>query len=642
MSNEKIKEGDHIVGKVSSNMNGSAYIISDDLELDVFINKKRVNKAFHLDTVKVEITKIKKKSIEGKVIEVLERFRDKFVGTIQVSEKHAFLIPDSNKIHRDIYISLKDLNGGLDGQKVVVELKEWSSGQKSPNGVVIEILGEKGDNDTEIHAILHEYGLPYNFDESIEEEANEIPLFPSEEETSKRKDIRDVLTFTIDPIDAKDFDDALSFEKVGDNFRVGIHIADVSHYVIPETNLDKEAYKRGTSVYLVDRVVPMLPERLSNGVCSLRPNEDKLCFSTIFTLNVDGEIINEWFGKTTIHSDHRFTYEEAQSIIETKDSESYKEKDNLHTKLREAVIVLDELAKKMRSKRDSVSFDKQEVRFKLDEDNKPIDIIFKVSKDSNKLIEEFMLLANKRVASYLNNKKIEIPNRIHASPDPLKMENLRLFIKQFGYDLDIKNNKITKESINNLLTEVKGTPEENIINSIIVKAMQKAEYSTDNIGHYGLGFDDYAHFTSPIRRYPDLILHRILDGVLKRKPNNQIILEQKCEHLSKREIVAQKASRDSIKFKQAEYMMDKVNKVYSGIIVSVVNYGLYVEINETKCEGLVRLSEIGGDTFVFDEKNYCLKGYNTGEVIRLGDEVNIVVKHVDLEKRNIDLSLIKL
>jgi len=638
MSNEKIKEGDIIEGKVSFNANGSAYIISDDIGLDVYINKKRINKAFHLDLVKVEITKVKNDSIEGRVIEILERFRTKFVGTLQVSKKHAFLIPDSNKIQRDIYIPLKDLNGGLDGQKVVVELKEWSSGQKSPNGVVIEVLGEKGDNDVEIHSILHEYGLPYEFDESVEEEANLIPLLPSDSEISKRKDIRDVLTFTIDPVDAKDFDDALSFEKDGNNFRVGIHIADVSHYVNPKTELDKEAYNRATSVYLVDRVVPMLPERLSNGVCSLRPNEDKLCFSAIFTLNVDGEIINEWFGKTAIHSNRRFTYEEAQSVIEGNELGSNKE----DIELNDAIVTLDVLAKKMRSKRDSVTFDRQEVRFKLDEDNKPIDIIFKVSKDSNKLIEEFMLLANKCVASYLNNKKIEIPNRIHASPDPLKMENLRLFIKQFGYDLDIKNNKITKESINNLLTEVKGTPEENIINSIIVKAMQKAEYSTDNIGHYGLGFDDYAHFTSPIRRYPDLILHRILDGALKRKPHNQINLEQKCEHLSKREIVAQKASRDSIKFKQVEYMLDKVNKVYSGIIVSVVKYGLYVEINETKCEGLVRLSDINGDTYIFDEKNYCLKGYNTGEVIRLGDEVNIVVKHVDLEKRNIDLSLIKL
>ncbi len=638
MSNEKIKEGIIIEGKVSSNANGSAYIISDDIELDVYINKKRINKAFHLDLVRVEITKVKNDSIEGRVIEILERFRTKFVGTLQVSEKHVFLITDSNKIHKDIYIPLKDLNGGLDGQKALVEIKEWGEKQKSPNGVVIEVLGEKGDNDVEIHSILHEYGLPYEFDESIEEEANLIPLLPSDSEISKRKDIRDVLTFTIDPVDAKDFDDALSFEKDGDNFRVGIHIADVSHYVNPKTELDKEAYNRATSVYLVDRVVPMLPERLSNGVCSLRPNEDKLCFSVIFTLNGEGEVIKEWFGKTAIHSNRRFTYEEAQSVIEGNELGSNKE----DIELNDAIVTLDVLAKKMRSKRDSVTFDRQEVRFKLDEDGKPLDLIFKVSKDSNKLIEEFMLLANRSVATYLNKKNIDIPNRIHANPDPIKIDNLKTFISQFGYNVDLSDVDSLKQSLNQLVEDVKGTSEENIINSIIIKSMKKAEYSTDNIGHYGLGFDNYSHFTSPIRRYPDLILHRLLDMSLNKKKIKESKLEQKCEHVSKREIIAQKASRDSIKYKQTEFMADKVNKVYSGIIVSVVKYGLYVEINETKCEGLVRLSDINGDTYIFDEKNYCLKGYNTGEVIRLGDEVNIVVKHVDLEKRNIDLSLIKL
>ncbi len=382
----------------------------------------------------------------------------------------------------------------------------------------------------------------------------------------------------------------------------------------------------------------MLPERLSNGVCSLRPNEDKLCFSAIFTLNGEGKVIKEWFGKTAIHSNRRFTYEEAQSVIEGNELGSDKES----IELNEAIVTLDVLAKKMRIKRDSVTFDRQEVRFKLDEDGKPLDLIFKVSKDSNKLIEEFMLLANKSVATYLNKKNIDIPNRIHANPDPIKIENLKTFISQFGYNVDLSDVDSLKQSLNQLVKDVKGTSEENIINSIIIKSMKKAEYSTDNIGHYGLGFDNYSHFTSPIRRYPDLILHRLLDMSLNKKNIKESKLEQKCEHVSKREIIAQKASRDSIKYKQTEFMVDKVNKVYSGIIVSVVKYGLYVEINETKCEGLVRLSDINGDTYIFDEKNYCLKGYNTGEVIRLGDEVNIVVKHVDLEKRNIDLSLIKL
>lgn len=631
-----IKIGNIYEGELRMNSSGSAYLVSSELPNDIYINKKNTGKGLHLDIVEIEIIKGKEGELEGKVIEVIERFKTTFVGKLQVTDKFAFLIPDSSKMLVDLFIPLSKLNGGTNGQKAVAKLTSWGEKAKNPNAKIIEILGDVGNNDVEIHSILHEYGLPYNFEEEVENEANKIPLNIPQKEIDNRKDIRDVLTFTIDPDTAKDFDDALSFEKVGDNFRVGIHIADVSHYVTPDTELDKEAYNRGTSVYLVDRVVPMLPERLSNGVCSLRPHEDKLCFSAIFTLDPEGNIIKEWFGRTVIHSNHRYTYEEAQEIIELNSE------DNSDDKII-AIKTLDSLAKKMRANRDSVDFDSREVKFKLDEDGKPTDIMFKVSKDSNKLIEEFMLLANKRVATFLNKKLIPIPNRIHANPDPVKLENLKTFIKQFSYDIDISNSVTIKESLNKLVLDVRGTPEENIINNLVVRTMQKAEYSTDNIGHYGLGFEDYAHFTSPIRRYPDVMLHRILDKVLNnKKTKGETKIEPKCEYLSKREVVAQKASRDSIKFKQAEFMSDKIGKVYRGVVTSVLNYGLYIEITETMCEGLVRISEISGDTFVFDEKNYCVKGYNTGEVIRLGDEVTIIVKSVDVEKKNIDLSLIKL
>ena len=461
--------------------------------------------------------------------------------------------------------------------------------------------------------------------------------------------MRDVLTFTIDPDTAKDFDDALSYQILDNgNIEVGIHIADVSHYVRPDTALDKEAYKRGTSIYLVDRVVPMLPERLSNGVCSLRPHEEKLCFSAVFELTKEGDIKNEWFGRTIIFSDHRFTYEEAQEIIEgnvspVKINEHGVEMVKPIKELEDAIILLDKIAKKMRKKRGSVTFDKQEVKFKLDENGKPTDLLFKISKDANKLIEEYMLLANKRVAYFLNNKGVAIPNRIHDEPDQTKLNSLKEFITQFGHKLDISDIDKVKESLNKLVTDVRGTAEENIVNNLVIRTMQKAEYSTDNIGHYGLGFEDYAHFTSPIRRYPDVLLHRILSRILEGKESiKQSKLEAKCTYLSKREITAQKASRDSIKFKQCEFMADKVGKVYKGVITSVVKYGVFVEMHETKCEGLVRLPDIGGDTFTADMDNYCVTGFNTGEVIRLGDEVNIVVKGVDIEKKNIDLTLIRL
>lgn len=496
-----IKEGDIIEGQLSMTVSGSGYLMNDDLVKDIYISRKKTNKGLHLDTVKVEVIKIKDKGPEGRVIEVVERFKTKFVGTLDVSDKFAFVRPDSNKMPVDIFVELDKMKG-LDGQKVIVEIIEWRDGHKSPKGIITEVLGDKGDNETEIHSILHEYDLPYKFSDEVEEEANQIPLFPSEEEISKRRDMRDILTFTIDPLTAKDFDDALSVEWVNGNLRVGVHIADVSHYVKPGSSLDKEAYERGTSVYLVDRCVPMLPERLSNGVCSLRPHEDKLCYSAIFTLDNNGKVIDEWFGRTAINSNHRFTYEEAQEIIEGKSVESYS--------VNHAIVWLDKVAKKMRKKRGSLEFNGQELSFKLDENSKPIDIIFKQQKDANKLIEEYMLLANRRVTKYLNGKEIPMINRVHDEPDPEKLLALKEFILKFGYDVKINTPQEIKTSLNKLIEDVKGSAEENIVNNLVIRSMRKAQYSTENIGHYGLGFVDYSHFTSPIRRYPDVILMRLL------------------------------------------------------------------------------------------------------------------------------------
>lgn len=641
-----IKIGDKLIGELSMTLNGSAYFtwsylsqgINDKQPKDVYISEKKTNKGLHLDTVMVEITKITDKGPEGKVIEIIKRFKTKFVGTLNVSDKFAFLIPDSNKMNKDIFIPLNNLNGGVDGQKAVAEITQWKDDHKNPKGIIINVLGNKGDNDTEIHSILCEYGLPYTFNEDVEKESEEIPLFPSEEEISKRKDMRNVLTFTIDPDTAKDFDDALSVEWVNGKMVVGVHIADVSHYVKPNTKLDDEAYERGTSVYLVDRCVPMLPERLSNGVCSLRPNEDKLCYSAIFTLDQYGNVEDEWFGRTAINSNYRFTYEEAQTYIEEGDNVSHSENVVKH-----AILSLDKMAKKMRKKRGSLEFNGQELKFKLDENGKPVDIIFKVQKDSNRLIEEYMLLANKQVTKFLNDSKVPMINRVHAEPNLEKLQSLKDFITQFGYDIKTNDTDEIKKSLNKLLEDVKGTSEENIINNLVVRTMKKAEYSTVNIGHYGLGFVDYGHFTSPIRRYPDVMLHRILTEVItKKSPQKVDKISDMCKYLSQREIVAQKASRDSIKFKQCEYMEDKIGKVYEGTVVSVVKYGLFVSMKDTNCEGMVRLSDIGGDTFQVDLDNHCVKGYNKGEIIRLGDDVSIVVKSVDVEKKNIDLTLIRL
>lgn len=631
-----IKVGQELEGIINMNASGSAYFSNTDSAKEIYIYKSNTKKALHLDHVKIKVIKGRGRELEGVVSKVLKRVKNEYVGTIRVTIDNAYLLADSNKMPYDIIIPLDKTMNAKDGEKVVVKLEHWNK-SVSPHGEVIKILGSAGNNEVEIHSILHEYELPYNFDEDVIAESETISDQIKESDLIDRRDMRKVLTLTIDPEDAKDFDDALSVEWVNGNLQVGVHIADVSYFLRPDTDLDKEAYRRGTSVYLVDRVIPMLPERLSNHICSLRPNEDKLCFSAIFTLDSNGTILDEWFGKTIINSNYRYTYESAQMVIESI-------KANTLTDM--CIWDLDKMAKNLRKQRlkdNSLTFDKEEIKFKLDVNNKPVDIIFKTSKDSNKLIEEFMLLANKQVAAVLKANDFPVVSRVHEEPSPEKLITLKTFIKQFGYDIKIKTPQEITKTLNQLLIDVKGKPEENLISNLVVRTMQKAFYTTRDMGHYGLGFDDYAHFTSPIRRYPDVMVHRLLGRYLSKKTIPKVEkLEQKCVYLSGCEIKAQKAERDSIKYMQCVYMSERVGKVYKGIVTSVTDYGLFVQIMENNCDGMVKVSEIDGDTYNTDMNNYCVKGQNTGHVIRLGDQVEVIVKSVNVEKKNINLSIIHL
>lgn len=624
----ELKEGDVYEGQIEFSTSGNASLLVEDKE--IFIYKKNTANSLHLDKVKVQIFKAEKK-LEGKVIEVISRFKTEYVGRVQIGKKTTFVVPDSNKIPVDFYIK-----GGLKAehdQKVVVELIKWED-TKSPQGKITRVLGNSGDNNAEMNSIMIEYGLPVEFPQDVINESFLVPEVITEKEIKSRKDMRSITTLTIDPVDAKDFDDALSVNIINDNkIEVGVHIADVGHYVKPGTKLDDEAFKRATSVYLVDRCVPMLPERLSNGICSLKPNEDRLAFSVIFTLDKDGTILNTWQGKTVIHSDRRYAYEEAQEIIDGTDGDYSTE-----------IRLLDTLARKIRKKRikeGSIEMGGIEVKFKLaSDDKKPIGVYFKEQKESNKLIEEFMLLANKSVAKTLSEASWANVYRVHDTPNMEKLNALVGVCKTFGYDIEIYDDSTEiKKSLNSLLKEIKDTPEENMIETLVTRCMSKATYTIKNIGHYGLGFTHYSHFTSPIRRYPDLITHRILlDFLDKKTQGNPGKIEEQAKWCSARELVAAKAQRDSIKYKQAEYLLDKIGKVFDGIVSGVTDWGMYVELIESKCEGMVRYQSLEGK-WSADTTNYTITSEH-GDKIRLGDPLKVVVKSVDLERKQIDFTIL--
>jgi len=655
----KILENNHYYeGKVDVTSRGNGYVICDDLEHDIYIPSRNLNHALHNDIVKVYVYKRKRKEkLEGDIIEILERKKREYVGVLQKNKNFGFVVPDDSKMYVDFFISEKKYNGAEDGDKVLVVLEDWPDNSKNPFGSIKTILGKPGDHNTEIHSILLEYNLPYEFPVEVEEDASKLPIEITKEEIAKRRDMRQTTTFTIDPKTAKDFDDALSFKKLENgNYEIGIHIADVSHYVQEGTILDDEAYARATSVYLVDRVVPMLPEVLSNNVCSLRPNEEKLTFSAVFEINKKAQVVDQWFGRTVIYSDARFAYEEAQFLIENPTEnempadisltgESYKVTDEIV----EATLKLDELGKKLRKKRiqqGAITFDRVEVGFQLDEESNPTGVFFKESKDANKLIEEFMLLANRKVAEFIGFEKGKATNntfiyRVHDEPNIDKLTALQGIISKFGYKINTENRQKISESLNQLLSDVHGKGESNMIETLAIRSMSKAVYTTENIGHYGLAFDYYSHFTSPIRRYPDVMTHRLLQHYLDGgKSPKAAIYEEKCEHSSEREQLASKAERDSIKYMQVKYMQDHQDKAFRGVVSGVTEWGIYVEIIENKCEGMVRIRDIKDDYYIFDEKQYAIVGQSTQNMIQLGDEVTVKVKHTDLERKHLDFSLV--
>ena len=634
--------GNVAVGTFVRRSNGKNSFIPEDGSTPIFVAERNSGHAMDGDKVKVQLfAKRKGKEPEGEVIEVLESKERVFVGKLQVLKGFAFLVTENKTLANDIFIPKDKLKGGKNGDKAIVRIVEWPEDAKNPLGEVIDVLGKAGQNNAEMHAILAEFGLPYIYPQNVEKTANRISDVISPEEIARREDFRQVLTFTIDPKDAKDFDDALSARKLENgNWEVGVHIADVTHYVHAESVIDREAFNRATSVYLVDRTIPMLPERLCNQICSLRPNEEKLCFSTIFEMDNKANVINSRICRTVIKSDRRFTYEEAQEVIETGEGDC-----------KEAILALNDLAKQLRDRRfrnGAINFERYEVKFEIDEQGKPLRVYFKESKEANKLIEEFMLLANRTVAEFVGcppkgKTKKTFVYRIHELPDPDKMQNFATFIRRFGYNLKTEGTKTdVSKGINHLLDTVQGKPEENLIETVAIRTMQKAKYSTDNVGHYGLAFDYYTHFTSPIRRYPDMMVHRLLErylaggrSVIKKK------YEEMCEHCSSMEQVAANAERASIKYKQVEFMSDKLGKVYDGVISGVTEWGLYVELNENKCEGLVPMRDLDDDYYEFDEKNYCLIGRRSKRQYRLGDPITIRVAQANLERKQLDFQLVE-
>ena len=631
-----------VTGKVDMTSDGSAYIVSEDeFEEDIYVAPRKLRNALNGDIVKVYVyAKNKGRKKDGEVVEILQRAKMDFTGIVNLSDRFAFFIPDDRKMLHDIFIPIDSLKGAKDKDKAIARIVDWPEDAKNPIGEITHVLGKQGENNAEMNAILADYGFPLAFPDEVEKQAEAIEETILAEEIAKRRDFRKILTFTIDPVDAKDFDDAISFRKLDNgNIEVGVHIADVSHYVKQGTALDKEAFERGTSVYLVDRVIPMLPERLSNGLCSLRPNEDKLCFSAVFELDQEANVVEQWFGKTIIHSDTRFSYEDAQEILENKTG-----------KHSEELLKLNELAYILRErkfKHGAISFESVEVKFNLDEHGKPLGVYAKERKDAHKLIEDYMLLANKKVAEFIAKKgkgkqKLTFVYRSHDSPKEDALLSFSQFALKFGYKIDISSGRETAKSLNFLMADVEGKKEQNVLTKLAIRSMAKAVYTTKKHSHYGLAFDYYTHFTSPIRRYPDVMVHRLLELYLAGgKSVSEDEYEKFSMHSSQMEKKAADAERASVKYKQAEFLQNNVGMKYIGIISGLTEWGMYVEIIENKCEGMIRLRDLNDDFYVLDEKNYCIIGQRRKKKYQLGDEVTIIVKKVDLAKRQIDFSLVR-